>query len=178
MIDNLDGKILDWEVTYGGLNPSFNNVYYLFIGNAGDDGAISHYFNISGAPLSASSSVTSTPTPSISSTSTLSTTVTTTSPPATVTVTSKGSSLSSGDIAGVVVGCVVGVALVLGTLWWSWRARKQRVQADDANSSAVTQQATKQGHELAGSRMEYELPGTGRRRSQVHETLGSTIFSN
>jgi hypothetical protein len=163
MIDSLDGKILDWEVTYGGLNPSFNNVYYLFIGNAGDDGAISHYFNISGAPLSASSSVTSTPTPSISSTSTLSTTVTTTSPPATVTVTSKGSSLSSGDIAGVVVGCVVGVALVLGTLWWFWRARKQR---------------TKQGHELAGSRMEHELPGTGRRRSQVHETLGSTTFSN
>lgn len=120
----------------------------------------------------------STPISSISSTSTLSTTVTTISPPATVTVISKGSSLSSGDTAGVVVGCVVGVALVLGTLWWFWRARKQRVQADGANSWAVTQQATKQVHELAGSRIEHELPGTGRRRSQVHETLALTTFSN
>jgi hypothetical protein len=168
----------NWVVTYGGINPSFHNVYYLQIDNAGDNGATSHYFNISGAPLSTSSPVTSTPISSISSTSTISTTVTTTSLPATVTVIIKGSSWSSGDTAGVVVGCVVGVALVLGTLWWFWRARKQRVQADGANSWAVTQQATKQVHELAGSRIEHELPGTGRRRSQVHETLALTTFSN
>lgn len=48
-----------------------------------------------------------------------------------------GSPLSGGAIAGIVIGCIAGVALVAGAVgYWFWRRRRQQRQAQQAASAA------------------------------------------
>lgn len=68
--------------------------------------------------------------------------------------------LSKGDIAGIVIGCIVAVALVLGLLFWLWKKKKQgrrwgrfgKVASDDASRSSRANPA-----EIDSSKVE-ELP--------------------
>ena len=49
-----------------------------------------------------------------------------------------GQDLSSGAIAGIVVGCVAGVALVMGAAWLIWRRwRAAREEVTERQSAAV-----------------------------------------
>lgn len=130
-IGSYNQKTLGWKVTYAGLDPAFNNVFYLSVTSAdGSDSLTSHYFNISKAESTsaAAASTTSSIPPSSSPTSQLP------PPPATVTVAPSNNNnnnnddgLPTGTIAGVAIGSVLGTLLLAGAAWWLWKRRANAI---------------------------------------------------
>ncbi|CAO1602174.1 hypothetical protein XANCAGTX0491_005804 [Xanthoria calcicola] len=127
-------KTLSWKVTYAGLDPTFNNVFYLSVSSAdGSDSLTSHYFNISNAESTSAATAaaaTSSVSPSTSPTSQ------SPPPPATVTVAPSNSNnnnsnnddgLPTGAIAGVAIGSVLGTLLLVGAAWWLWKRRADAI---------------------------------------------------
>ena len=101
-----------WVVSYEGLDPSFNNVYYLQLQN-GDNTATSHYFNISAAETTSdppatttSSMTTSTANPSLISQATATATPTV--------IRDTGGGLSADETAGIAVGAVAIMLILVG----------------------------------------------------------------
>ncbi|KAL8752149.1 MAG: hypothetical protein Q9199_005944 [Rusavskia elegans] len=121
-------KTWNWKVTYAGLDPTFNNVFYLSVTSAdGSDSFTSHYFNISGTETTTSA-------PQATSSSQLSATLpastTSQSPPSPATVTvapsNNNAGTPAGTIVGVVIGSVLGTLLIAGSAWWVWKTKKRR----------------------------------------------------
>lgn len=124
---------LRWTVSYEGLDPDINNVYYFRIN--GDYNFISHYFNITGVENTSTSSTLSV-SPSTMSTSTISSSASTTkdgypswtrsaswtwSPDSDNYGDSGGSTISAGAIAGIAVGGTLGTIVIVaisGILIW------------------------------------------------------------
>ncbi|KAL8812597.1 MAG: hypothetical protein Q9223_007249, partial [Gallowayella weberi] len=176
-----------WKVTYAGLDPTFNNVFYLSVTSAdGSESFTSHYFNISSAEskslstAAATSSVSlspTTPAPQASQTS-----QSPLPPPATVTVTppkDKGSTPPS-TLAGVVIGTVVGTLLLAGAAWWAWTKSKKK--RNDEKMPGVQQPAPPafsippEPQEVDRNQI-YELPKTERERIvELQETGRSRMF--
>ncbi|KAL9617075.1 MAG: hypothetical protein Q9160_008105 [Pyrenula sp. 1 TL-2023] len=117
--------VFNWIVSYEGMDPAYNNVFYLSVGQAnGADTFNGHYFNISRASTSSapeaarstgsSSTILSTASSSTSPPSSAMTTPQPTSP-ATVTITASSSGGTPvGTIAGMVVAIVVGALVLVG----------------------------------------------------------------
>ncbi|KAF5709801.1 hypothetical protein FGLOB1_5787 [Fusarium globosum] len=128
---SLNVSVYDWVVSYKGLNPSRNPVFYFQLQN-GDSTAVSHYFNISDRVAddpdqldrTSSSLVYSTTEPPFSSTQSRSV------PEATDTqeIQTTASHLPGGSIAGIVLGALAVAVMLLGGLWWYWR-QKSEVQS-------------------------------------------------
>ncbi|KAI4275037.1 MAG: hypothetical protein L6R38_005976 [Xanthoria sp. 2 TBL-2021] len=115
-------KTWNWKVTYAGLDPTFNNVFYLSVTSAdGSDSFTSHYFNISNAESTspATAAATSSASPSTSPTQASLTTVT-------VAPSNTNAGTPAGTIAGVVVASVLGTLLLAGAAWWAWKIKKRR----------------------------------------------------
>lgn len=117
------------------MDPTFNNVFYFSVTQAdGSDTFTSHYFNISdavttttsSAPTGATLTASSVSAPSVSSSITgipASATPQSTLP---ATPASNKVVLSPGAIAGLVVGVVVGSLLFAGIAMWAWKTRRTR----------------------------------------------------
>lgn len=77
--------------------------------------------------------------------------------------------LSKGAIAGIVVGCVLGVAIVVGAGWWFWRKyRKQSNLSDedekdqDNKDAMPPEMETDARHQLDGKETPGQLDGAPR----------------
>lgn len=135
-IGSYDQKTLGWKVTYAGLDPTFNNVFYLSVTSAdGSDSLTSHYFNISKPESTSVAAAAATTTTSSASPSTSPTSQPPPSP-ATVTVAppnnnnnnnNNDDSLPAGTIAGVAIGSVLGTLLLVGAAWWLWKRRADAI---------------------------------------------------
>ncbi|KAL8880025.1 MAG: hypothetical protein Q9192_008107, partial [Flavoplaca navasiana] len=121
----------NWEVSYAGLDPTFNNVFYLSVGpeDGNSDSFTSHYFNISAESTTSSATAAAASSSLVSSASPGSTPLQSPPPPsATVTVTpattdNKGT--RPGTIAGAAIGAAVGTFLLAGGAWWAWKSKKK-----------------------------------------------------
>jgi len=138
----IDGTSWGWDVSYEGLDPSLNNVYYLSLDSRGNGGniATSHYFNISDTgtdtpTLSKSNTIpaatqSSSPIPSAPSTVSTSPPALTSTAPPTMTVTQESNgngAIKAGTVTGIAVGVVLGALLLVGGAgWWAWRFKKRR----------------------------------------------------
>ncbi|KAF2966282.1 hypothetical protein GQX73_g7297 [Xylaria multiplex] len=126
ILENTSISEYEWIVSYMGLGPTAQNVYYLSF-NGGGQAFGSHYFNITGhendAPVSTAS-----PTPAST------TSITSTGSSSTLSFvlptdreSSSATPLAAGEIAGIAVGVTLGVIIVAGVLgFFGWRFRKRR----------------------------------------------------
>ncbi|CAL8579602.1 hypothetical protein XPA_005339 [Xanthoria parietina] len=130
-------KTLGWKVTYAGLDPTFNNVFYLSVTSAdGSDSLTSHYFNISKPESTSAAAAATTTTSSVPPPSS----PTSQSPPSPATITvappnnnnnnnNNDDSLPAGTIAGVAIGSVLGTLLLVGAAWWLWKRRADAIKS-------------------------------------------------
>ncbi|KAL8651296.1 MAG: hypothetical protein Q9210_003341, partial [Variospora velana] len=182
--EGYDETIWSWTVSYAGMDPAYNNVFYFSVSQAdGSDSFTSHYFNISERPTtttaSSSSATAAARSGTADSSASLATPSSSTTPasseltpsPATVTVappSDGGTPVST--IAGMVVGIVVGTLVLVGGAWWAWKAHKRRSTTTSSAqpAGALGQQAyfgwEPKPHEADGSQV-HELHG----RPPVHE---------
>ncbi|KAI0539194.1 hypothetical protein GGR58DRAFT_259086 [Xylaria digitata] len=124
ILENTDISEYAWVVSYMGLDPTVQNVYYLNF-NGDGQGFGSHYFNITGRENDFS---VSTPSPSPTSTSTGSSSTLSFVLPTDTASSSSAAPLSAGEIAGIAVGVTLGTIVVAGVLgFFGWRFRKGRV---------------------------------------------------
>ncbi|KAL8837718.1 MAG: hypothetical protein Q9176_005495 [Flavoplaca citrina] len=153
----------NWEVSYAGLDPTFNNVFYLSVGpeDESSDSFTSHYFNISAESTTSSAAAASSSL--VSSASQGSTPLQSASPPSvTVTVTpatTDNEGTPPGTIAGAVIGAAVGTFLLAGGAWWAWKSKKK----PSSQSMVGAQQQVPPNLHL-GSNTEpkpYEVDGNG-----------------
>ncbi|KAI1734953.1 hypothetical protein F4680DRAFT_316744 [Xylaria scruposa] len=134
IIENVDVVEYEWAVSYFGLDPKVNNVFYLGFGD-GSQGFSSHYFNITSDANSDSTSIspsvfTTTATSIFTSSLSTTTTGTSTSTLTTDTKSPSNESLTAGGIAGITVGVTLGTILVaagLGFLVWHMRNKRKTV---------------------------------------------------
>ena len=143
-LDNINGTVYEWTVSWSGLNPSYHNVCYLAMTENALEGSSSfntHYFNISDQPLSSSlSTTTSTSEPPSSSISISSLTSTSTSaaPTTTITQIATGTGLSGGAIAGASIGGTLSLVILCGFSWWIYRRfRPQDSAGGGAEQSTI-----------------------------------------
>ncbi|KAL8804697.1 MAG: hypothetical protein Q9182_002389 [Xanthomendoza sp. 2 TL-2023] len=176
-----------WKVTYAGLDPTFNNIFYLSVISAdGSESFTSHYFNISRAESKSLATAVATSSVSLPSTTPGSQAPPTSQspppPPATITVTppKDGGSTPPSTIAGVVVGTVVGTLFLAGAAWWAWTKSKKK--RDDEKMPSVQQPAPPtssiqpEPQEVDRNQI-YELPKTDRERMfELQETGRSRMF--
>lgn len=109
-----------WTVSYEGMDPAFNNVFYLSVSEAdGSDSFTSHYFNISDTSTTSSAAATRTTSSAALSTTPIATITSSASrtsqaaSQATVTVTpSTDSGTPIGTIAGMVIGIIIGTLIL------------------------------------------------------------------
>ncbi|KAK6085132.1 hypothetical protein SCUP515_00950 [Seiridium cupressi] len=138
---NMSGSGWDWTVSYGGLDPDYHNVCYLSLDDVDDSAFTSHYFNISDAPATtSSSSISSTASSTSTSTPQTSASASTTAAGPTTTVTqvaTGGGNIGAGTVAGIAVGVVAGFLLLLGALWWAWNTKKRRSATTSAQAQAT-----------------------------------------
>ncbi|KAH9908658.1 hypothetical protein F4778DRAFT_356942 [Xylariomycetidae sp. FL2044] len=179
--DSVDGSAYTWTVAYHGMNPSLTNVFYFFMQDqSANTLTSSHYFNISGEETSSSATTTtqgSTSTTRESNTvagQTETTAVATIGYAPTVTVTQtaaasngngNGSGISAGTVAGIAIGVVAGIFILVGVVWWAWKARR-RTGKEGTGSQGLPQQALSldphsvhEVHACQGPRL-YEVDGT------------------
>ncbi|KAL8855787.1 MAG: hypothetical protein Q9178_007605 [Gyalolechia marmorata] len=184
-LDSYEETTWNWKVTYAGLDPTFNNVFYLaVISEDGSDSFTSHYFNISSESTATSATAAATSSSPLSSASPSSTTSQSPPPPpATVTVAAPNTNnggTPTGTIAGV-VGALVGTLLLVGGAWWAWKTKKKGNNGNTARAQQpvppnfeppfhteprpyeVDGNQTYEMHETERGRM-FELQETERRR--------------
>ncbi|KAI4206696.1 MAG: hypothetical protein LQ348_000853 [Seirophora lacunosa] len=170
--EGYDEKTWRWTVSYAGIDPTYNNVFYFSVTQAdGSDSFTSHYFNISerSSTTTTSSATTARSTASLASLSTTSASTTPTSSeltpsPATVTVAPPSDGGTPiGTIAGMVVGIVVGSLLLVGGAWWAWKVKKRR-DAPASSAQAPSTVAAGQPYSDWEPLKPYEADG-----NQVHE---------
>ncbi|KAL8952470.1 MAG: hypothetical protein Q9222_001611 [Ikaeria aurantiellina] len=182
--EGYDKSTWGWTVSFEGMDPAYNNVFYLSVSQAdGSDSFTSHYFNISESPktstLSTASTASSMPSATTSTTSTSSAS-TTSQPasPATVTVAPpQDGGTPTGTIAGMVVGIVVGILVLVAGAWWAWKAKRRRHTGPMAQPPASNvghlypyTHAEPKPYEVDGVQV-HELHALGNR--QVHELHNS-----
>ena len=136
-IGSYNQKTLGWKVTYAGLDPTFNNVFYLSVTSAdGSDSLTSHYFNISKPESTSAAAAATTTTSSVPPPSS----PTSQSPPSPATITvappnnnnnnnNNDDSLPAGTIAGVAIGSVLGTLLLVGAAWCLWKRRADAIKS-------------------------------------------------
>ncbi|KAL9014150.1 MAG: hypothetical protein Q9173_001206 [Seirophora scorigena] len=133
--EGYDQKTWPWTISYAGMDPAYNNVFYFSVSQAdGSYSFFSHYFNISErssttttSSATAARSTASRASLSMTSASTMPTSSELTPSPATVTVappSDGGTAIRT--IAGMVVGMIVGSLLSVGGAWWAWKVKKRR----------------------------------------------------
>ncbi|KAF5683069.1 hypothetical protein FDENT_7411 [Fusarium denticulatum] len=175
--ESLNVSVYDWVVSYEGLDPSRNPVFYFQLQN-GDRTAVSHYFNISDRAtddpdqLDRTSSVPvySTTGPPLSSTQTRTVSEAT----ATQEIQAAATDLSAGGIAGIVLGAL-GVAMIfIGGLWWCWR-RKSEVQPHPTAGQTQDQFVAKsKGVQESGGEIIHEVSAM-EEPSRIFEVDGTSI---
>ncbi len=174
-------------MSYEGMDPSYNNVFYFSVAQAnGNDAFTGHYFNISAASTKSTSSATATRSTashtSLSTASSINTASSTTpasaglitpqsTSPATITVApSNDGGTPVGTIAGIVVGIVVGSLLLVGCAWWAWKVKKRRNTASRAQPPNV----------VPGQPYFYEeqkpYEADGHQTYELHESAGGPIY--
>ncbi|KAL8684004.1 MAG: hypothetical protein Q9186_000034 [Xanthomendoza sp. 1 TL-2023] len=177
--------IWSWKVTYAGLSPTFNNVFYLSVISAdGSDSFTSRYFNISDAESTSPATAAATSSASPSSTTPAAQAVPTSQspplPPATVTSKSLRSTDSTpiNTIVAVAFGAVAGTLLLAGAAWWAWTKTKKKRNNEKTpgaqqpapsyySAQPISQEVdSNQVHELSRTERTqmYELQETERRR--------------
>ncbi|KAF5531588.1 hypothetical protein FMEXI_12893 [Fusarium mexicanum] len=175
--ESLNVSVYDWVVSYEGLDPSRNPVFYFQLQN-GDSTAISHYFNISDRAaddpdrLHRTSSV-----PIYSTTKPLSSSTqsrTALEATATQEVQAAASGLSAGSIAGIVLGALGVAILFIGGLWWCWR-RKFQSQSHATASRAQDRFVSKSnGAQESGGEIIHEVSAM-EEPSRIYEVDGTPI---
>ncbi|KAI1334416.1 hypothetical protein F5Y15DRAFT_289171 [Xylariaceae sp. FL0016] len=153
--DPLDGSFYTWKVSYVGLDPDYNNVYFFSLdeGPDGDGSFLSQWFNISGSETTASTtsslSTSSTSSPAQSSNAQASSTQPLAAPTVTIT---NSAGIQGGTLAGIVVGITAGLGLLFGGLWWVCVMRKHRdAQAVQDGQGTVTGSNTQFYQDIHGT---------------------------
>ncbi|KAM7192588.1 hypothetical protein V8F20_008797 [Naviculisporaceae sp. PSN 640] len=131
------GDRYDWKVSTMGMNLDRHNVFYYILSSPDNGEFNSHYFNISDErPTTSSATPSSTATSSTStstSTNTLSETASPALPSATnaddaivsspepLTESNTGNSITPGQAVGITIGGIVGLALIIGGVWYAMK---------------------------------------------------------
>ena len=131
-LDNINGTVYEWTVSWSGLNPSYHNVCYLSMTEYDLEGSPSfntHYFNISDQPQSSPLGLptfTSELSPSSTSINSLTPTSTLAAPTATITQIMTDTGITRGAIAGASIGGTLGLLIVCGFVWCIYRKLLRR----------------------------------------------------